>query len=70
MLKNDTLENGTFRAGLYGSIAPRYRTDEHRNAITLLAMERWKKGRFKRAIKELKGTPVEKSNAQMKEREK
>ena len=28
-------------------------TDEHRNAITLSAMERWKKGRFKRTIKEL-----------------
>ena len=31
----------------------RYVTDEHRNAITLSAMERWKKGRFKRTIKEL-----------------
>ena len=28
-------------------------TDEHRNAITLLAMERWKKDRFKRTINEL-----------------
>ena len=27
--------------------------DEHRNAITLSAMQRWKKGRFKRTIKEL-----------------
>ena len=30
-----------------------YITDEHRNAITLSAMERWKNGRFKRTIKEL-----------------
>ena len=30
-----------------------YLTDEYRNAITLSAMERWKKGRFKRTIKEL-----------------
>ena len=30
-----------------------YITDEHRNAITLSAMERWKKGRFERTIKEL-----------------
>ena len=30
-----------------------YITDEHRNAITLSAMERWKKGRVKRAIKKL-----------------
>ena len=28
-------------------------TDEHRSTITLSAMERWKKGRFKRTIKEL-----------------
>ena len=28
-------------------------TDRHQNAITLSAMERWKKGRFKRTIKEL-----------------
>ena len=28
-------------------------TDEHRNAIALSAMKRWKKERFKRAIKEL-----------------
>ena len=31
----------------------RYLTDEHRNAITLSAMESWRKGRFKRTIKEL-----------------
>ena len=30
-----------------------YITDQHRNAITLSAMERWKKGRFERTIKEL-----------------
>ena len=30
-----------------------YITDEHGNAITLSAMERWKIGRFKRTIKEL-----------------
>ena len=30
-----------------------YITDEHRNAITLSATERWNKGRFKRTIKEL-----------------
>ena len=30
-----------------------YLTDEHQNAITLSAMERWKKDRFKRTIKEL-----------------
>ena len=30
-----------------------YITDEHRNAITLSAMERWRKGRFKRTIKKL-----------------
>ena len=30
-----------------------YMTDEHRNAITLSAMERQKKDRFKRTIKEL-----------------
>ena len=30
-----------------------YITDEHGNAITLSAMERWKKGRFERTIKEL-----------------
>ena len=29
------------------------KADEHRNAITLSAMERWKKDRFKRTIKEL-----------------
>ena len=29
-----------------------YIADEHRNAITLSAMERWKKGRFKRTIRE------------------
>ena len=28
-------------------------TDEHQNAITLSATERWKKGQFKRTIKEL-----------------
>ena len=28
-------------------------TDEHRNAITLSAMEGWKNGRLKRTIKEL-----------------
>ena len=28
-------------------------TDEHRNTITLSAMERWKKDRFERTIKEL-----------------
>ena len=28
-------------------------TDEHRNAITLSSMEKWKKDRFKRTIKEL-----------------
>ena len=28
-------------------------TDEHRNAMTLSAMERWKKGRFTGTIKEL-----------------
>ena len=28
-------------------------TDENRNAITLSAMERWRKGRFKRTTKEL-----------------
>ena len=30
-----------------------YMTDELRNAITLSAMERWKKDRFKRTIKEI-----------------
>ena len=30
-----------------------YITNEHRNAIILSAIERWKKGRFKRTIKEL-----------------
>ena len=30
-----------------------YITDEHRNAITLSAMKRWGKDRFKRTIKEL-----------------
>ena len=30
-----------------------YITDEHRNEIIFSAMERWKKGRFKRTIKEL-----------------
>ena len=30
-----------------------YMTDEHENAITSSAMERWKKGRFDRTIKEL-----------------
>ena len=30
-----------------------YITDQHRNAPTLSAIERWKKRRFKRAIKEL-----------------
>ena len=30
-----------------------YITDEHQNAITLSAMERWKNSRFKRTIKEL-----------------
>ena len=30
-----------------------YMTDEHRNAITLSAMERWKKDQFKITIKEL-----------------
>ena len=30
-----------------------YITDQHRNAITLSAMERWKKGRFERTIKKL-----------------
>ena len=30
-----------------------YITYEHRNAITLSAMERWKKGQFERTIKEL-----------------
>ena len=30
-----------------------YMTDEHENAIRLSAMERWKKGRFDRTIKEL-----------------
>ena len=30
-----------------------YITDEYRNTITLSAMKRWKKGRFKRTIKEL-----------------
>ena len=30
-----------------------YTTDEHRSAVTLSAMERWKEGRFKRTIKEL-----------------
>ena len=28
-------------------------TDEHRNAITLSVMERWKKGQFERTIQEL-----------------
>ena len=31
----------------------RYITDEHRNAITLSANERWEDGRFKRTIKKL-----------------
>ena len=30
-----------------------YMTDKHRNAVTLSAMERWKKDRFERTIKEL-----------------
>ena len=30
-----------------------YMTDELRNAITLSAMERWKKDQFKRTIKEI-----------------
>ena len=30
-----------------------YIRDEHRNAITLSAMERWKRSRFRRTIKEL-----------------
>ena len=30
-----------------------YMKDEHRDAITLSAMERWKQDRFKRTIKEL-----------------
>ena len=30
-----------------------YMTDEHRNSITLLAIERWKNGRLERTIKEL-----------------
>ena len=29
-----------------------YITDDHRNAITLSVMEGWKKGRFKRTVKE------------------
>ena len=38
-----------------GVILMGYITDEHRNAITLSAMERWKQRRFRRTIKEFRG---------------
>ena len=42
-----------------------YITDEHRNATTLSAMERWKKRRYKRTIKELRMSATGRSYTQI-----